>query len=371
MRAPRPTLEIYNGEDDCCFRAPFGKRYVFDAVEPFFNLCGKGSLLEFHENRDPGTHNYELDNREASYRFFDKHFSLSGSDREIPVQTELKTYEDLEVGLPEGNLTLLGLARSLAAKINHPPIPQDSTERMAWATIERTKLKNVVRYNPLKMKHPWAVATAKEKGLESIAYRFQLSDTLSATGVCVRQIPTATNAPITIVLDDQGKQVAITESTHTGPVVSDLLERGNQVLVLNLLFTPISSKARPQMAWSYSQLLSALGDRHLRIEAAQLIGITEWALSVSGSKRVDVVSYGIRDQVVALVASAVRPDLSTKIDIRGGMKSLSYLLDAPVTDTEAPDLFCQDLYKEFDIEQLLAIAGPERIHQELSAAATK
>jgi hypothetical protein len=82
---------------------------------------------------------------------------------------------------------------------------------------------------------------------------------------------------------------------------------------------------------------------------------------------VDVVSYGIRDQVIAPVASAVRPDLFTKIDIRGGMKSLSYLLDAPVTDTEAPDLFCQDLYKEFDIEQLVAIAGPERIHQELSA----
>jgi len=108
MRAPRPTLEIYNGEDDCCFRAPFVKRYVFDAVEPFFNLYGKGSLLEFHENRDPGTHNYELDNREASYRFFDKHFSLSGSDREIPVQMELKTYQDLGVGLPEATLPFWG-----------------------------------------------------------------------------------------------------------------------------------------------------------------------------------------------------------------------------------------------------------------------
>jgi hypothetical protein len=187
-----------------------------------------------------------------------------------------------------------------------------------------------------------------------------------------QQIETAdVCAPFTIVLDDQGKHVAITESTHTGPVLSDLLERGNQVLGLDLLFIPISSKARPQMARSYSQLLSALGDRPLGIEAAQLIGITEWALGISGGKRVDVVSYGIRDQVIALVASAVRPDLFIKTDIRGGMKSLSYLLDAPVTDTEAPDLFCQDVCKEFDIEQLVALVGSERIHQALSAAATK
>jgi hypothetical protein len=32
MRAPRPTLLIYNAEDNCCFRAPFVKRDNFDAV---------------------------------------------------------------------------------------------------------------------------------------------------------------------------------------------------------------------------------------------------------------------------------------------------------------------------------------------------
>ena len=29
MRAPRPTLLVYNAEDDCCFRAPLVKPYVF------------------------------------------------------------------------------------------------------------------------------------------------------------------------------------------------------------------------------------------------------------------------------------------------------------------------------------------------------
>ena len=186
----------------------------------------------------------------------------------------------------------------------------------------------------------------------------------------MRQILTPRNAPITIVLDDQGRQAAITQSNHTEPVISDLLERDNQVLVLDLLFTPIRSNGRPQNAWAYSQLLSAFGDRPLGIEAAQLIGITEWAQSLSRSEHMNLVSYGIRDQVIGLVASALRPELFANVDIHDGMKSLGYLLDAPVKDTDAPDLFCQDLYKEFDLDQLIAMAGSQRIHQELSDIST-
>src|SRR5207249_712125 len=38
MRAPKPTLLIFNAEDDCCFRAPLVKPYVYDRVRPFFKL---------------------------------------------------------------------------------------------------------------------------------------------------------------------------------------------------------------------------------------------------------------------------------------------------------------------------------------------
>ena len=67
MRAPRPTLLAYNAEDDCCFRAPIVKAGVFDAIQPFFALFGKRDDFAWHENRDPGTHNYLLDNRKAAY----------------------------------------------------------------------------------------------------------------------------------------------------------------------------------------------------------------------------------------------------------------------------------------------------------------
>lgn len=41
MRAPRPTLLINSAEDDCCFRAPLVRPYIFDAVRPFFRLYGR------------------------------------------------------------------------------------------------------------------------------------------------------------------------------------------------------------------------------------------------------------------------------------------------------------------------------------------
>jgi hypothetical protein len=45
------------------------------------------------------------------------------------------------------------------------------------------------------------------------------------------------------------------------------------------------------------------------------------------------------------------------------MSSLKHLLDEPVKFESAPDLFCLDLYKEFDIDRLAKLAEPARITQ--------
>src|SRR3989449_6519064 len=85
MMAPRPTLLVYNAEDDCCFRAPLVKPYIFDAVRPYFRLYGKEDLLDWHENTEPADHNYQLDNRLQSYRFFTRNFRLPLASSEAPV----------------------------------------------------------------------------------------------------------------------------------------------------------------------------------------------------------------------------------------------------------------------------------------------
>ena len=66
---------------------------------------------------------------------------------------------------------------------------------------------------------------------------------------------------------------------------------------------------------------------------------------------------GIRSQTVALLAAALEPELFSEVVTRQGMASLAYLLNHPIRYEDAADLFCLDLYKEFDLDELEAMAG--------------
>jgi len=336
MRAPRPTLLIYNAEDDCCFRAPLVKPDIFDRVRPVFGLFGKEENLAWHENTDPSGHNYQRDNRIQSYRFFARHFGLPAPESETPVDAEIKSFEDLVVGLPKDNLTILGLARKLAAAIDRKP-------------AGRAELAATLRYQPVQVAHAWALTNTKRRELETRSYRFEFSNGLSATGVWLKAIAAAENGPVTVVLHDQGKKSA-------QAVVSDRLNRGEQVLAADLLFTGDAAPQKPGPS-AYAQMLAALGDRPLGMEAAQLIGTVSWL----GRRPVRLESTGIRSQVTALAAAALEPGLFSEIVIRDGMRSLTHLLDAPVEYQSAPELFCLDLYQRFDLDRLATLAAPAQV----------
>ena len=364
MRAPRPTLLIYNAEDDCCYRGPIAKPYIYDEIKPFFRLFGKEDLLQWHLNLVPGTHNYELDNRRQSYRFFTQFDRLPVTEQEIPVGSQIKTFDELVVGVPAGNLTMVGLAKKFASEIRRQPIPSGTTERPAWAKAERAKLQEIVRYQPALLKHAWAENNTYNKGLETMSYRLEFDNELTATGVWLKQIAAPASAPITIVLNDQGKAFATDE-------VADRVDRGEQVLASDLLFTGDATvpwtrpgtTPRQYGAPMYCQAVAALGKRPLGIEVAQLIALTRWLQNRSGARDVRLETTGIRSQVQALVAAALEPSLFSEVVTRGGMRSLAYLLDKPVIFEAAPDLFCLDLYKDFDLDSLVAIAAPVKITQ--------
>lgn len=353
MRAPRPTLLIYNSEDECCFRAPLVKPYVFDQVKPFFRLYQNENRLQWHQNTNPGSHNYELDNRQRSYRFFTEYFGLPGAEQEIPVDSEIKKYDELLVGLPKANLTILGLARKLGSKIGRPAVPSDPSQKIAWAAAERTKLRNIVRYKPVSVQRAWTVDNTLGRGLESLSYRFEFNNKLRATGVRLKTIAAPDSALLTIILNDQGKSAAEAE-------VSGRLNRGEQVLALDLLLT---GDASPEKPWLVAEMLAATGDRPLGMRAAQLIGIAKWAHEVAGVKRVRTESSGIRSQAVALIGAALEPTLFSELVIHQGMHSLRYLLDAPVPYQAASELFCLDLFRDFDLDRLAVLVEPTGIIQ--------
>ncbi len=353
LRAPRPTLLINNAEDDCCFRGPLVKPLIYDAIKPFFAQYGKADDFQYYEDRDPGTHNYQLLNREASYRFFSREFGLPEIQSEIPVGQEIKTYDELVVGLPKDNLTILGLARKMAAGISRAAVPTGA-DAPAWAA-ERRKLVEVVRYKSLGLPRAWTLANTKDKGVETKSYLFKMKNGLAAEGVWLKGIVTPEKTPATIVLDDRGRKAA-------APQVSDAINRDEQVLAVDLLFTGDAWKGEETA--SYAQLIDSVGERTLGVETEQLIEIAKWLRARAGVSKVRLECRGIRSQVVALVAAALEPNLFSAIVAHEGMPSLGFLLEAPVTYQEAPDLFCLDLYRYFDLDRLAAMAGPTSVKVE-------
>jgi dienelactone hydrolase len=348
MRAPRPTLIIDNAEDDCCFRAPLVKPYVYDDVKPVFRLFGKEDAFAWHENLDPSTHNYQLDNRLQAYRFFSKHFGMPVIEQEIPVETEMNTYDELAVGLPKDNLTILGLARKLAGEITRKPFTPSSDAR--------ARLKTLVRYKPVTLEHAWALANTKNKGMETRSYQFLFANGLSAAGVWGKAINTPSDAQVTLVLNDKGKKA----SANT---FSDSANRGEQVLAVDLVFTGDAAPAGQDDFEEFPLMLATTGQRALGVEAAQLIALSQWMRKNFGIRKIRIESTGIRNQVAALIAAAMEPALFSEVAIQEGMPSLKYLLDAPVKFEAAPDLFCLDLYREFDIDRLALLAEPARVSQ--------
>ncbi|HMC64470.1 MAG TPA: acetylxylan esterase, partial [Gemmataceae bacterium] len=74
LMAPRATLLTYNVADDCCFEAGYALPPLLLAASPIFKLYDKPFHLRAHINHYPGTHNYQLDNRQAFYRMVGDHF---------------------------------------------------------------------------------------------------------------------------------------------------------------------------------------------------------------------------------------------------------------------------------------------------------
>lgn len=339
MMAPRPVLLAYNAEDDCCFRAPIVKPLIFDGIQPFYALYRKAVAFEWHENRDPGTHNYQLDNRLAAYRFFSKNFDLKPIDDEDGVATEVRSAEELNVGLPEDNLTILGLARKLAREIQRGP-------------ADRKRLAEVVRYKPVRPSRVWTVANSKNHGVESKSYIFRMDNGLSAPGVWLRAIGAPGGAPGAIVLSDQG-------IAATAAPAADRVNRGEQVLAAELVFG--SAEWQKSEAWGFEQIVHAAGERAIGLEAAQLLELAHWIQGVTGQKQVRLETDGIRTQTIGLIAAALEPGLFSDVIARDGMRSFSYILEKPVEYSAGPDLFCLDLYKDFDIDQLAALAAPSKV----------
>jgi len=107
--------------------------------------------------------------------------------------------------------------------------------------------------------------------------------------------------------------------------------------------------------------VATMGDRPLGLEVAQLLAVAHWFKAASGQSQIRLETEGVRSQVVALMAAALEPTTFSHVVSGEAMRSLGYLIDTPIPFRAAPELFCLDLYKDFDLDRLVAIAAPTEI----------
>lgn len=373
LRAPRPTLLTYNAKDDCCFASDHALPPLLNAAQPIFTLLGQEMNLRYHINFEPGTHNYDRDNREAFYRLLGDYF-YPGDNRfnptEIPSDSEVKSAEQLRVELPANNATFHSLALALShAKLSHPKIPSGGRAMKKWQSTQRKKLRELVRATD------YTVAASKVGGEDSAGVRatfWQLKlapwDTTAIpskgeignypTGrgnewtVPVVELSRGQPIGTTILVADDGKKNVVAEAER-------LLAAGQRVLAVDLYYFGELKMARFDVRWAL--LIDTVGGRPLGVQAGQLNAVTGWAKSQRANESVNVVAMGPRHSLISLIAAGLSPDGIDSLELRSGLGSLKEIIEKNWSVDEKPEMFCFGLLEAFDVPQLEALVAPRAI----------
>ncbi|MBI4600704.1 MAG: acetylxylan esterase [Planctomycetes bacterium] len=346
MLVPRPALLIYNRRDDCCFPSALARRSVYDPALPFFRRFAPWAELSFHENANPGDHNYGLDNRQAFYRFLNRLWAepREGIDDEIPCPGEVRSTDELRVGIPEGNATFRSIALELARGLPARKAAELEREEALRARA-REALREVLRVPAEKVARAEASAA---NGARGFRLRLERGLTLPASDLG------PADAGATIVLCDGGRKEA-------AEAVREALKAGRRALAVDLL---LLGEARPARLspWHFTMLLSNVGVRPLAEAAAEVLAVARWARSELGAKDVRVDARGPVAATTALVAAALdggeAAGVLSRVKAAGAPESLKALIEPGSSVERAPQLFPFGLLEAADLPELRALARP-------------
>ena len=357
MLAPRPALLLYNEYDDCCFRTARARPSVYEPVRPLYASYGRQDAFEFHNNIDPGTHNYEREHRERFYRFLNRHF-LPGErvrDEEIPSADEVRSEEELTVGTPRVNADFVNLTRSVALGLKREKPPGEPAALRRWQKAGRDRLKSILRYRPFPVEEMVKQASEPGDGRQTTYSHCHLRDGWV--------LPVRTTVPSTrgygkkrLILTDAGSQGA------SAPV-EEALREGNAAMVVEVVMQGACELGKAPHQWT--MMLSSGGERMLGLQVAQLAAVMDH----EGAALSGLTSLGPVSSVIALMASSLCSHAVEEIELRRGLASLLRLIDEPGQYETLSPLFCFGLLSSFDIEDLIALVHPVRVELKTDADA--
>ena len=351
LRAPRPTLLTFNDKDNCCFASGHALPPLLEAAVPIYGLYGKKANLRSHVNSDPGTHNFDKDNRQAFYRMLKDHFYPNDSafdPAEIECEAEVKTADQLDVELPADNADFHTLALGLAKDLPRDgALPSDSGSVATWQADRRELLRALVKAKAYRVSAE-PTDTEQKNGVTALAWKLRMGSdwTVPAIELTVGD-PTET----VILIGDAGRKSLSAEVAH-------VLGEGKRALAVDPFYFGESKIA--QRDFLFALLVASLGDRPLGVQASQVGAIADWAKEEFGGA-VSVAAVGPRCGMIALVAGALEPEAIAAVDLRGETRSLKETIASNGAVNITPELFCFGLLQRFDIKQLTALVAPRPV----------
>ncbi len=348
MMAPRPTLVIMNSKDDCCFESGYGLASLIDAARPIFKLFGRENALRSHVNDDPGTHNYEVDNRQAFYRMVGDFFYKGDSTfnaKEIPSDDEVKSKQDLSVPIPPDSESFNTLAMKLCQSLpRDADLPADKQAAAAWQTARRAKLSQIVHAPNYNVQAIDSGSETKD-GLKATFWRLQMGGDWTVPAV---EITPAQPKQTAILVADAGRNSVAADAAR-------LLDAGYRVLAVDpFYFGESKISARDYL---FAIFVCGVGQRPLGLQASQVAAIARWA-EKQGQGPVSLVAIGPRSSTYALVAAAIEPKAIARVEVHDPLGSLKEAIQQNWLMSDKPELFCFGLLQSFDIRQIAALVAP-------------
>lgn len=356
LRAPRPTLLTYNSKDACCFRADRTLQPLLDAARPIFELTGHPERLRGHVNDDPGTHNFERENREMLYRMFHDFFYDGSSDfdpLEIESDDELRSAEELHVELPEPNADFHSLALALSQDLPRDadlPTTRDAAE--SWQRARRTELAQLVRLEEMPLRAMLDEEQTHDR-LRVRYYHLRLADAWTVPAVEIVP-PEATQRAI--LFGDEGRaELAVR--------VAEQLAAGRRVLAIDPFYFGESSIQNDSPDYLYALAVANVGHRPLGIQASQLMAVARWfaqhELAEGATPQPPtLVADGPRLGVAALVAAGSDATHIAGVEWHAPLASLHQVIEENRQVGDSPELFCFGLLEHFDVPQMAALIAP-------------
>lgn len=345
IRAPRPTLLTNNLKDQCCFASGHALPPLLDAARPVYEMYGKPECLQFHINEDPGTHNFERDNREALYRMIGEHFypAEEFNPVEIECAAEVKTAEELNVPLPDaGSAGFNTLARQLLSGVPVEPSTADPARR-------RERLKTLVRAPDLAVTDAELVSAETIGMLQVNHWKLRLADVWTVPAV---EFTPESAEGAALIVADGGRTAAATQ-------VEQLLKSGRRVLSVDPFYFGESKIA--ERDFLYGLLVAAVGERPLGIQAGQIAAISRWLAEEQQTGPVVVIAVGRRTGLGALVGAALETEAISGLALHQPFHSLKQIVEENLQIPDGPEMFCFGLLGEFDIPQIQALVEPRDV----------